>query len=345
MRTRYLFPIVIIWLVSFFIFPLHCDALLKQSRPLLGTVVEITILSPDETKATRGMDAVFQEIIRIEELMSFYRPESQISRINRDVHPHRVRVSPEVFALLKQARSLSHLTQGGFDITFVPLWQLWGRCAKERRLPSAEELQQAKALVDYRKLRLREETREVELDLAGMQVNLGGIAKGYALARAAEVMQQEGLDNFLVNMGGDICAQGGGKEGKGWRIGIRHPRREGDFIGVLRLRDMFVLTSGDYERFFEIRGERYHHILDCRSGYPASVCSQVTILTRKLGREYPPSIVFFLLGPKRGMEFLQGCPDLAGLIVSPEGEILHTTNFTPYLERGLFSRIEMTPVD
>ncbi len=345
MRTRCLFPVVIFSLASLFLLPLHCDALLKQSRPLLGTVVEITILSPDETKARRGMDAVFQEISRVEELMSFYRPESQISQINRDVHPHRVRVSPEVFALLNQARSLSQLTQGAFDVTFVPLWQLWGRCAKERRLPSAEELRQAKALVDYRKLRLWEETQEVGLDLAGMQVNLGGIAKGYALARAAEVMQQAGLDNFLVNMGGDLFAQGGGKEGKGWKVGIRHPRREVDFIGILRLRDMFVLTSGDYERFFEIGGERYHHILDCRSGYPSSGYSQVTILTRKLGRESLPSIVFFLLGPKRGLGLLQGCPDLAGLIVSSEGEILYTPNITSYLEGDLSSRIEMTPGD
>jgi len=345
MRTRCLFPIIIIWLIPLFILPLPCDALNRQSRLLLGTVVEVTILSPDESKAKRGMDAVFQEISRIEDLMSFYRPESQVSQINRDAHPRRVRVSPEVWALLKDAQLLSELTQGAFDTTFVPLWQLWGHCAKERRLPSPQEIHEAKALVDYRKLRLWEETQEVGLDLAGMRVNLGGIAKGYALARAAEVMQQEGLDNFLVNMGGDICAQGGGKEGKGWRIGIRHPRREGDFIGILRLRDMFVLTSGDYERYFEIGGKRYHHILDCRSGYPASGCSQVTILTRKLGRQYLPSIVFFLLGPKRGFEFLQGCPDLAGLIVSSEGEILYTGNITPYLEGGLSSRIEMVPVD
>ena len=158
-------------------------------------------------------------------------------------------------------------------------------------------------------------------------------------------MKLEGLDNFLINVGGDICAQGEGREGKGWRVGIRHPRREGDFVGILRLRDMFVLTSGDYERYFEIGGKRYHHILDCRSGYPASGCSQVTILTRKLGREYFPSIIFFLLGPKRGFGFLQGCPDLVGLIVSSEGEILHTTNITPYLEGSLSSRIEMNPVD
>jgi thiamine biosynthesis lipoprotein len=332
-------------LLSLFIFPLQCEALLKQSGLLLGTVVEITILSPDETKARRGMDAVFQEIRRIEELMSFYRPESQVSQINREAHPHRVQVGPEVFSLLKHARSLSELTQGAFDVTFAPLWQLWGRCGKERRLPSAEEIQQAKALVDYRKLRLWEETQEVGLDLAGMQVNLGGIAKGYALARAAEVMRQEGLDNFFINVGGDICAQGAGKKARGWRVGIRHPRREGDFIGILCLRDMFVLTSGDYERYFEIRGERYHHILDCRSGYPASGCSQVTVLTKRLGREYLPSIVFFLLGPKRGLELLQGWTDLAGLFVSPEGEIRYTANITPYLEGDLSSRIEMAPVD
>lgn len=345
MTTRRLYPIIAFWLVVFLILPPYCDALVKKSASLLGTVVEITILSPDESKARQGMEVVFQEIGRIEELMSFYRPESEVSLINREAHRHRVQVSAEVFFLLSHAKSLSDLTQGGFDITFAPLWQLWGRCAKEKRLPLSEELQQAKALVDYRKLRLWEETREVGLELAGMQVNLGGIAKGYALARAAEVMQQEDLDNFLINIGGDICARGEGREGRGWRVGIRHPRREGDFIGILHLRDMFVLTSGDYERYFEIKGERYHHILDCRSGYPASGCSQVTILTRKLAREYLPSIVLFLLGPERGLGLLQGCPDLVGLIVSSEGEILHTANITPYLEADLLPRIEMTPVD
>jgi thiamine biosynthesis lipoprotein len=331
MRRRALFPIVNFWLASLFIFPLPCEAFLKQSRLLIGTVVEITILSPDESKARRGIEAAFREISRVEELMSFYQPGSQISQVNRDAHQHTVRVSPEVFALLRHARSLSELTEGAFDITFAPLWQLWGRCAREKRLPSPEELQQAKVLVDYRKLRLWEKTQEVGLDLKGMQVNLGGIAKGYALAQAAEALQQEGLDNFLVNMGGDISARGAGRDGKGWKVGIRHPRREGDFIGTLRLRDMFVLTSGDYERYFEIGLERYHHILDCRSGYPASGCSQVTILTRKLGREYFPSIVFFLLGPKRGLALLQGRPDLAGLIISHKGEVLYTNNILDYM--------------
>ena len=177
MKRRCLSPIVILWLISFFVFPIECDALLKQSDSLLGTVVEVTIANPDETKTRRGMDAVLREIRRIEELMSFYRPESQVSRINRDAYAGGVRLNPEVFALLKDAQLLSELTQGAFDITFVPLWQLWGRCAKERRLPSPKEIYQAKALVDYRKLRLWEETQEVGLDLRGMQVNLGGIAK------------------------------------------------------------------------------------------------------------------------------------------------------------------------
>ena len=345
MRPRRFLLILSLWLIFLLAPFLPCDALLKEGRSLLGTVVEITIISPEESRGRAGMEEAFAEIRRIEDLMSFFRPGSEVSRINWVAPGEAVQVSEEVFSLLQHAQALSDLTEGAFDVTFAPLWQLWGRCAKEKRLPSAEELTQAKALLDYRKVLLCEENREVRLVLPGMKVNLGGIAKGYALSRAGGMLRGVGLDNFLINLGGDVLAVGEGKEGKGWRIGIQHPWKAGKFIGVLSLRDCFVLTSGDYERYFKIEGQRYHHILDCRSGYPASGCSQVTLLTERLATDYLPSVVLFLLGPEKGLRLIEGRPELAALIVTPEGEVVATSNFSPHLEAPLSTHIDMAPAD
>jgi thiamine biosynthesis lipoprotein len=291
------------------------------------------------------MDQAWGEIRRLEELMSFYRPESEISRINREAHRQKVQVGREVFHLLKHAQFLSRLTGGAFDITFAPLWQLWGRCAKEERLPSPAELAQAKGLVDYRRVHLDEGSQQIKLGYSGMKVNLGGIAKGYALSRAEEKLKQAGLDNFLINIGGDTLTAGSGKEGKGWRIGIQHPRKPGQYIGVLRLKDSSSLSSGDYERFFEIKGKRYHHIIDARSGYPASRCSAVTILTPRITRDYLPSVVLFLLGPEKGPDLMKQFPDLAYLIITPEGKVFSSPNFSSFLEGPLPSQLDMIPSD
>jgi len=322
-----------------------CHAVLKETHSLMGTMVEITIVSLDEAKAKRGMDEAFGEIRRIEALMSYHLPESEISRINSAPAGQKVKVSEELYHLLQHAQTISELTGGAFDITFAPLWQLWGLCAKEGRLPSPEELRDAKALVDFRKLKLFEATCEVELGKPGMKVNLGGIGKGYALDRAGKTLENAGLDNFLISMGGDILTRGEGREGKGWRVGIQHPRKGNEFIDVLRLRDSVVLTSGDCERYFEIKGERYHHILDARSGYPARGCSEATLVTPDLNKHYLPSVALFLLGPEEGLCLIEKYPEMAALIVTPEGRVVATSNFSAYLEAPLPSRVDMVPAD
>ena len=322
-----------------------CLATLKETHSLLGTIVEITIVSADESKGQKGMEEAFAEVRRIEALMSYYRPESEVSRINKAPAGQKVKVGEELFHLLQHARTISQLTGGAFDITFAPLWQLWGRCAKEGRLPSPEEVTEAKGLVDFRQIKLSEGTHEVELGKPGMSVNLGGIAKGYALDRTGRVLRTAGLDNFLVNLGGDILAMGEGREGKDWRIGIQHPRRPQELTGMLRIRNGCVLTSGDYERYFEIEGKRYHHILDVRTGYPVDSCSQVTVVAPDLGSNYLPSIALFLLGPEAGLHLMENYPEMAALIITPEGKVLATSNFSAYLVTPLPARVDMAPVD
>ena len=344
MRPIRLWATALLLILSLSIAP-PCLALLRETHSLLGTIVEITILSPDESRAQQGMDEAFGEIHRIEALMSYYRSESEVSRINNSPAGQKVQVSPEVFHLLQHAQIISQLTGGAFDITFAPLWQLWGRCAREGRLPSPEEMREAKALVDFRKVKLCELSSEVELGVPGMRVNIGGIDKGYALDRAGGVLKNAGLDNFLVNIGGDILAMGEGREGKGWRIGIQHPRRVRKLTGLLWIKNGCVLTSGDYERYFEIEGKRFHHILDARTGYPADGCSQVTVVAPYLGRNYLPSIALFLLGPEAGLHLMENYPEMAAVIITPEGKVVATPNLCPFLEAPLPPRVDMAPVD
>lgn len=341
-------PFLLSFFLLLFLFspPLPGEAaVFKETRSLLGTMVEITVVADQEAAARGGMERAFAEIERIEGLMSFYRPDSEVSRINREAFRRPVRVSSEVFRLLQHAQFLSRLSGGAFDITFSPLWQLWGQCARQKRLPTAAELDRAKGLVDYRQVWLQERGMEVRLGRSGMSVNLGGIAKGYALSRAGEMMRRSGLDNFLINLGGDILAAGPGREGRGWRIGIKHPRKPGELVGVLRLQDRFSLTSGDYERYFEIGKARFHHIIDVRTGYPASRCAAVTLVTPQLPLDYLPSVVLFLLGPERAASLRERFPGVAYLIITPEGRIFASPDLSSYQESPLPARIEMPPSD
>ena len=173
-----------------------CFGLLKEAHSLMGTIVEITIVSPDESKAQQAMGRAFEEIRRIEAALSFYRSESEVSRINEAAAGQEVKVSGEVFGLLQHAQTISELTGGRFDVTFSSLWQLWGRCAKEGRVPSSEELEKAMVLVDFRKLKLREDTSEVELVMPGMKVNLGADRQGLCPGQGREGLEGAGAGQF-----------------------------------------------------------------------------------------------------------------------------------------------------
>jgi len=311
-----------------------------RADTLLGTVVDIIVLDFDPQHAQSGVEQAFAEIRRIESLMSYYRAHSDVSRINNAPAGQGVCVSEEVFGLLQQAEIISRMTKGAFDITFAPVWQLWNRCADQGRLPLPEEIDDAKALVDFRQVQLSAESLVVKLGVQSMTINLGGIAKGYALDRAGDVLKKAGLTNFLVNIGGDVLAMGDGREGKGWKIGIQHPRRAGELIGALWIKNGSVLTSGDYERYLEIQRMRYHHILDARTGYPSERCLQVTTVGPGLGAHYLPCVTLFLLGPEAGLKLLEGHPETAAAFITHDGKVVATANLTHFLQAPLPSLVD-----
>ncbi|MFH1748472.1 MAG: FAD:protein FMN transferase [Planctomycetota bacterium] len=251
-------------------------------RPVMGTVATLTVIAPDNQTAQAAIEAGFKRLDDVNRLMSDYDYNSEISRSNRTMVRARSAFlcSPETFHCIQKAVEVAEASGGAFDITCRPLVSLWRRTTKNNRLPTDEEIADARERVGWDKLRLHPQRSSVEKLARGMQIDLGGIAKGYALDLAAEAMKQAGATGGLVDVGGDIVAFGHREKGQSWRIGVRdafNPDRQ-QIMLKLELTDLAVATSGVQERFFEIDGQRYSHIIDPRTGRPAEQAPSVTVI-------------------------------------------------------------------
>jgi thiamine biosynthesis lipoprotein len=298
----------------------------KYHQVSMGTVVEITLVGDDEEGAKKAALQAFQEIKRIEQLMSPWINSSDVTRINQSAGKEWVKVSPEMLRVIKKAQEISELSGGGFDITVGPLTQLW-RTAREKGIPpSAEELKQKLNLVNFRNLMIDQEGK-VFLRKKGMAIDLGGIAKGHAVDRAFEVLRTLGYKNLIVNAGGDLRV-GGSKLDQPWSIGIQAPRSSEKIMATVTISDSAIATSGDYEKFFMYQGKRYHHIFNPRNGLPAEECQSVTIICKEGMVADALATAVFVLGPEKGYVLCQKLKGVDCLIVDKEGKVI----FSPGLE-------------
>ncbi len=293
---------------------------LKRTQFLMGTLVEITLVAQDDQAAADAMSGAFQEIQRIEKLMSRRLEGSEVWQINQAAGENGVVVSPELLSVIQAALQVSHLSEGAFDVTVGSLVSLWGRCWKENRVPSGEELAASRRLVGYRELVVDEQKRTVFLRKAGMELTLGGIAKGYAVDRAFHFLRDLGFRDLIVNAGGDLRS-GGTKFGTPWAVGIQDPRDDSKLMATLSVKDCAVATSGDYERYFMKDGVRYHHILDPLTGFPARRSRSATILSDELILADALATTAFVLGPARGMALIEKLPGTEAMIVGSEGNV------------------------
>ena len=249
----------------------------KHSDHVLGTFAEITALAKDRATARKAVEAAYEQIEQVNRLMSDYRPDSEISRLNALPAGGKMVVSPPTFAVLQKAMEVSKRSGGAFDVTCRPLVQLWKQAGQQKKLPDAQQLQQTLAKIGFDKIKLDPATRTVTVTVDGLQIDLGGIAKGYALDVAAQALLDHQAVCGLVDVGGDIRAVGACPAGRPWRIGVRHPFTEGLFA-KLAIERGAVATSGDQERFEVINGKRYSHIVDPRTGRPAEQTPSVTVI-------------------------------------------------------------------
>ncbi|MGA2193136.1 MAG: FAD:protein FMN transferase [Nitrospirota bacterium] len=294
----------------------------------MGTYVTITADADGKTdeEVRSAVDAAFGEVTRVDVLMSTYKPESQLNEINAHAGISPVKADPEVIENVKDAVYVAAVTGGAFDPTVGPLVKLWKIGSENARLPSPGEIERAKALVDYRQIKIDEEQGTIFIAKKGGSIDLGGIAKGYASDRAVESLKKSGIKGGIVACAGDLKVFGLRPDGRPWRVGIRHPRDKEALLAKVDLTDAATSTSGDYERYFIKDGVRYHHIIDPSTGYPARGLISVTVIAKESWRA-DAMCKLFVMGPEKGYKLALEHPEIEVLMVTSEGKILATGRF------------------
>ncbi|HIE27811.1 TPA: FAD:protein FMN transferase [Candidatus Poribacteria bacterium] len=286
-----------------------------QTRQMMGTWAEITVYSQDVKSANIAIDSAFDAMTAVNGLMSAYNQDSEISEINRQAGKKPVSVSPQTFFVVKSAIYYSEISDGAFDITISPLVRSWGFFRKQGRIPPQEEIDQQLALVNYKLIELDSERNRIKLLKNGMALDLGGIAKGYAVDQAIEKLRASKVENVLVNLSGNMYAMGHPKDKEAWHIGIRHPRQKDNLLGFLKLKEKAIATSGDYEKYFIHEGKRYSHIINPRTGHPVSGIASVTIIAPTAMKADALSTAVFVLGAEKGFQLIKSKDGVEGIIV------------------------------
>jgi thiamine biosynthesis lipoprotein len=297
-----------------------------KSYGAMGTDVTFSAFTADAPRAQRAFAAAYDEIRRVELLMTDWErpgvPESDVVRINKAAGKQAVAVSAETLEVIQKSLEMSRRSEGAFDITFAVMRGLWRFDEDmDKSLPPADEIARRRKLINWRDVIVDAKARTVKLRRAGMRLGLGGIAKGYAVDRCAAVLRGEGLTDFMVQAGGDLFVSGSKGEAP-WRVGIRDPRGPANqTIGFMPIRDHAFSTAGDYERSFILDGKRYHHIIDPKTGYPATASREVTIFAPTAFLADALDDAAFILGPKRGLALVDATPDCAAVIVDAQNQV------------------------
>jgi len=303
--------------------PASTARLVERASAAMGSDLRLSVYTADEPAAGHAFDQLSQEFERLDALMSVWRPGSDVLRINAAAGERAVAVSPDVREALRTARQISEWTGGKFDVTFGALSDLWKFDQdQDNTIPDPAAIRARLPLIDYRQVEIDDRAGTVFLRRKGMRIHLGGIGKGYAVARAVATLRRAGLRDFLIQAGGDLYA-GGLKAGRPWRLGINDPRGPaGRSFATLDLSDGTFSTSGDYARAFVNDGVRYHHILDPATGQPARGCRSVTIVADSPLLADGLSTGVFILGPEQGMALIERLPDVEGVIVTANNDVL-----------------------
>ncbi len=305
----------------------------------MSTVLEMRFEADSVGMANKLKDQVITEVERLESIFDRNIEVSEVSVVNNNAGIRPVKVSKELFYLVEEAIEYATLTEGAFDPTIAPLVDLWGfidfdQERDDYRVPQDYEIASKLELVDYKLIELNKDNSTIYLPVEGMALELGGIAKGYIVDRALDILKREGIENAYINAGGDIALLGKRPDGNLWRIAIEHPRKESadHYLAILDISDSAVLTSGDYIKYFEKGGKRYHHLLDPQTGMPANLLISVTIIAETATDADALSTAVFVMGPLEGFALIEGIKGVEAVMVKPDFEILISSGLVELLE-------------
>jgi thiamine biosynthesis lipoprotein len=288
---------------------------------IMGTRIAVELWADDPAKGRAAIDAVLAEMRRVDEAMSTYKPTSELSMVNARAARAAVKISPELFDLLDTALDYSRVTDGAFDITYASVGYLYDY--RKRVHPGEAQIKAALPGVNYRHVVLDKAQHTVRFTQPGVRIDLGGIGKGHSVDRGILILQGRGVQHALVTAGGDSRIIGD-RFGHPWVVGIRHPDRKEEVIARIPLEDAALSTSGDYERYFDEGGVRYHHIIDPGTGHSASKVRSATIIGPTATRTDGLSKTAFVLGPERALEIYNRLDDIDAILVTLDGRILYS---------------------
>lgn len=291
----------------------------EDTQAVMGTRVHVEFFVADDGRGPALLQSVMAEMHRIDHAFSSYKDDSELSKVNREAQHGWVDISDELLSLITKAHQMSELSGGAFDITYASIGRYYDYRASKS--PDPETVQRAIEAIDYRYIERDMASNRVRFARPEVYIALGGIAKGHAVDRGIQILQRAGIKHASVSAGGDSRIIGD-RLGKPWTVGIQHPREPDKMSAVLPLVDTAVSTSGDYERYFERDGVRYHHILDPNTGRSATGAWSVTILGAEATFTDALSTSVFVLGPERGLALIDNLPGIDAIIIDPQGQLM-----------------------
>ncbi|MCT3804758.1 FAD:protein FMN transferase [Elizabethkingia anophelis] len=300
------------------------SAQVQRSRlvTLMGSRFQITLVDKDSISAEQNIDKAVAEITRIENVISEWRPETQISQVNQNAGIKPIKVDREVFDLTKKGLYFSKLTDGAFDISIVAMDKIWKFDDSMDELPSEQAIKESVRNVGYQNIILDSTNSTIFLRNPGMKIGFGSIGKGYAADKTRDLMKSMGVKAGIIDASGDISTWGTQPDGKLWAIGINNPFNDHKMAAILYFKENSVTTSGSYEKYAEIHGKRYSHIMNPKTGYPSTGLTSVTITGPNATMANGFSTSVMVLGEKEGLKLLKQFPEYHYLLITDKGKIV-----------------------
>lgn len=305
----------------------NSQVLRKRTVKLMGSRFDISIVARDSLQAEQNIDTVIAEVARIENLISDWIPETQVSQVNRNAGIAPVKVDPEVFQLTRTALALSRLTNGAFDISFAAMDRIWKFDGSMTKMPSEEMIKKSVENVGYQNIILDSANSTIFLRKKGMKIGFGALGEGYAADRCRDIMLARGIKAGIVNGSGDMRTWGKNPKGRNWTIGIENPFHEG-LYAIVPLLDEAVVTSGSYEKFVTFNGKRYAHIINPATGYPATGLTSVTVFGPSAETANGFSTSLMVLGKHAGLALINRFPKYKCIMIADDGKVFTSRNIS-----------------
>lgn len=303
-----------------------CAEWFKASKAIMGTAINVELWHTDKKAAEENIQRVFAEMHRIDQLMSPYKKDSEVSLINTQATKYPVKISTELFNLVTKAINVSKLSGGAFDITFASVGYLYDY--RKKKNPTKKEISQRLQSINYKNIKLDPNKQTIFFTKENTRIDLGGIAKGHAVDNTIKLLQQQGIKQAMVSAGGDTRILGD-KKGRPWYVGIRHPRGKNKSAVILPLSNTAISTSGDYERYFIKDNVRHHHIINPSSGDSARELRSVSILGANSTTTDALSTTVFILGLNKGMKLVSSLKNIEAIIIDNKGQMHYSTGLKP----------------